>query len=173
VRVSGEPGDVVPSIERALASVDPLLPLASTRLASDLQDDGIALERFTATLVGALAAVAVVLASLGIYGLVASTVAEKRREIGIRLALGARATHAIRIAAVPSIRLAAIGAVLGIGGSIAAGRALRSMLFGVAPSDPWTYAGVTIGLVAAAAIASLIPAARAARVDPAQTLRVE
>jgi len=173
VRVAGDPGDAVPDIERALAAVDPLLPLASTRLASDLQDDAIALQRFIAILVGSLAAAAVILASLGIYGLVASTVAEKRREIGIRLALGAGAAHAIKISALPSIWLAATGAVLGIGGSIAAGRALRAMLWGVAPSDPWTYAGVTIGLVAAAALASLIPAARAARVDPAQTLRVE
>ena len=73
----------------------------------------------------------------------------------------------------PSIKLAAIGAVLGIGGSIAAGRALRAMLWGVAPNDPWTYGGVTLGLVAAAAIASLVPAVRATRVDPAQTLRAE
>jgi len=173
VRAAGDPGAVVPDIERALASVDPLLPLASTRFASDLQDDAIGIQRFIAILVGVLASAAVILASLGIYGLVASTVAERRREIGIRLALGASAGHAVRVAALPSIRLAAIGAVLGIGGSLAAGRALRSMLWGVAPSDPWTYAGVTIGLVAAAAIASLVPAARAARLDPAQTLRVE
>ncbi len=173
VRVAGEPGEAIPDIERALEAVDPLLPLASTRLASELQNDGIALQRFTAILVSALAAVAVVLASLGIYGLVASTVAEKRREIGIRLALGARAAHAVRIAALPSIRLSAVGAVLGVGGALAAGSTLRAMLWGVAPNDPWTYGGVTMGLVAAAAIASLIPAARAARVDPAQTLRVE
>jgi len=173
VRVAGEPGDAVPGIERALAAVDPLLPLASTRLASDLQDDGIAMERFIAVLVGTLATVAVVLAALGIYSLVASTVSEKRREIGIRLALGARAGHAIWIAALPSIRLAAIGAVLGIGGSIAAARALRALLWGVAPNDPWTYVGVTLGLVVAAAVASLIPAAKAASVDPSQTLRVE
>lgn len=123
---AGAPGDAVPDIERALAAVDPLLPLASTRLASDLQDDAIAMERFIAMLVGTLAAAAVILAGLGIYGLVASTVAEKRREIGIRLALGAGAGHAVRIAALPSIGLVAVGAVLGIGGSIAAGRALRA-----------------------------------------------
>lgn len=173
VRFSGDPRVAIPAIERALGGVDPLLPLASPRLVADVQAEAVSVQRFLATLVGTLAAVAVVLAALGIYGLVASTVAERRREIGIRLALGARAGHAVSIAALPSIRLAMIGGVLGIGGSLAASRGLRAMLWGVAPNDPWTYAGVTIGLVTAAAIASLIPAARAARVDPAQTLRVE
>jgi hypothetical protein len=173
IRVAGDPGDAARSIEEALASVDPLLPLGSTRFASDLQADALSLQRFMATLVGVLAAAAVILAGLGIYGLVASTVAERRREIGIRLALGAHPGHAVRIAAMPSIRLAAIGAVLGIGGSFAASNGLRSLLWGVAPNDPWTYIGVSIALVVAAAVASLIPAARAARVDPANTLRVE
>jgi predicted permease len=173
IRVAGDPGDAARNIETALASVDPLLPLGSTRFAADLQADALSLQRFTATLVGILAAAAVILAGLGIYGLVASTVAERRREIGIRLALGAHPGHAIRIAAMPSIRLATIGAVLGIGGSFAASNSLRSLLWGVAPNDPWTYVGVSIALVVAAALASLIPATRAARVDPANTLRVE
>jgi predicted permease len=173
VRVSGDQGEAARNIEQALDAVDPLLPLGGTMFASDLQASATSEQRFTATLVGILAVAAIILAGLGIYGLVASTVAERRREIGIRMALGGRATHAIRISAMPSVKLAIVGAILGIGGSFLAHNGLRSMLYGVAPNDPYTYLGVAATLVVAATIASLIPALRATRVDPANTLRVD
>ncbi|NKB90371.1 MAG: FtsX-like permease family protein [Acidobacteria bacterium] len=173
VRVGGEPGEAARNIEQALDGVDPLLPLGATLFASDLRSSATSDQRFTATLVGVLAAAAMVLAGLGIYGLVASTVAERRREIGIRMALGARAAHAIKISAMPSVKLAIAGAVIGIGGSFLAHSGLQSMLYGVAPNDPWTYFGVSGALVIAASIASLIPALRATQVDPANTLRVD
>jgi predicted permease len=171
VRVNGPTGAAVGAIEQALAGVDPLLPLAPTKLGSDLRVEAVALQRITAQLVGAMAATAIFLAALGIYGLVAGTVAERRRDIGIRLALGAHARDAVKVIIMPTIRLALIGSLVGIVGSIAAGRALRSLLWGIAPTDPWTYAGVVVALLAAAGTASLLPAARAARLDPAQTLR--
>lgn len=173
VRVQGDVREALPLIERELASVDPLLPIASVRLASQVQSQAIAQQRFVAILVGALALASVFLAGLGIWGLVASTVVEQRREIGIRMALGAGPGAAISVVAKPSIQLAVIGAVLGIGGSVLAGRAVSSMLWGVTPSDPVTYLGVAFTLVVAAAIASLIPATRAARLDPARTLQAD
>lgn len=115
--------------------------------------------RMILTLLSTAVAMVLLIACVNISGLLLARGSRRDREIATRMAIGGGR--------------AAIGAVLGIGGSIAAGRALRAMRWGVAPNDPWTYGGVTLGLVAAAAIASLIPAVRATRVDPAQALRAE
>ena len=124
-------------------------------------------------LLGAFAALALALASVGVHGVIAYTTSQRSREMGIRMALGARPAQLFRLVTSQALRLAAIGAAIGLAGAYAATRLVESLLFGVARTDAATYAGALILLIAVAAISSFAPALRAARVDPAVTLRAE
>jgi predicted permease len=173
VRAAGPVTGVTEAVRQSVASVDPMLPIARTEAMADVQAASIASQRFMMTLVAGLGAVALLLAALGIHGLIASSVSERTRELGIRLALGATGRQVLRAVVVPGLALAALGVTLGSAAALAAVRLLRSFLWGVQPSDPLTFATVIVGLLAVAFAASLIPALRVLRLDPAQTLRAE
>jgi hypothetical protein len=173
VRSSGPAEGVIAGMQRALASVDPRLPFAGFHSMEDVRYRALAQERFQAVLLGALAGLALLLAAVGIYGLIANSVAERTRELGIRLALGATVAQAMRAVALPGVALALAGVVVG---SVLAGFAsqmLRHLVWGVRPDDPLTFVTVGMGLLGVAAAASFLPALRVTRLNPAETLRQE
>jgi predicted permease len=173
VRTAGPPEGVIAGMQRALESVDPQLPFAGFHSMEDVRYRSLAQERFQAVLLGALAGLALLLAAVGIYGLIANSVAERTRELGIRLALGATVPQAMRSVALPGVALALAGVAAG---SVLAGFAtqlLRHMVWGVHPGDPLTFVAVGIGLLGVAAAASFLPALRITRLNPAETLRQE
>jgi ABC-type antimicrobial peptide transport system permease subunit len=140
---------------------------------SDVRDVSLAPQRFLMALLLALAAATLLLAGIGIHGLIATSVTERTREIGIRIALGATVAHAMSSVALPGIVLAAIGIAAGLAASFVAVRALRSFVWGVSATDPLTFAAVGAILFAVAATASVLPTLRILRLDPATTLREE
>jgi predicted permease len=173
VRTAGPPEGIVGGMQRALESVDPQLPFAGFHSMEDVRYRALAQERFQAVLLGALAGLALLLAAVGIYGLIANSVAERTRELGIRLALGATVPQAMRSVALPGVALALAGVAVG---SVLAGFAsqlLRHLIWGVRPGDPLTFVAVGLGLLAVAAAASFLPALRVTRLNPAETLRQE
>jgi predicted permease len=173
VRTAGPPEGVIAGMQRALGSVDPQLPFAGFHSMDDVRYRALAQERFQAVLLGALAGLALLLAAVGIYGLIANSVAERKRELGIRLALGATVPQAMRSVALPGVALALAGVAVG---SVLAGFAsqlLRHLVWGVRPGDPLTFAIVGLVLLGVAAAASFLPALRVTRLNPAETLRQE
>jgi predicted permease len=173
VRSHDSPKTITAALRHAVAQVDPMLPFAEFKSMDEVRSDALGFQRLTSTLLGALAALALLLAAVGIYGLIASSVVERTRELGIRMALGASIGDAIRAVALPGITLAAIGITLGCAGGLGAARLMHSLIFGVAPADPVTFLVVAVSLLVIAALASFIPSLRAARIDPAETLRVQ
>ncbi len=161
------------AIRRAVASVDPLLPLASVRTMSEVQSASLGRERLLTMLLVALSAAALLVSAIGIHGLIAASVTERTREMGIRLALGATFGQALRTLALPGIVLAGTGTVAGLMGAVAAVPLIRHFVWGISLSDPLTYAGVVAVLLAVATAASVTPALRILRLDPATTLRQE
>jgi ABC-type antimicrobial peptide transport system permease subunit len=149
------------------------LPLASIRSMSEVQDAALDEQRLLTTLLLALACASLVVAAIGVHGLIAASVTERTREMGIRLALGATGRQALGTVALPGIVLALIGALAGVVASVAAIPLVRHFVWGVKVTDPATYAGVSILLLAVAATASVLPALRILRLDPAITLRQE
>ncbi|HTQ56970.1 MAG TPA: ABC transporter permease [Bryobacteraceae bacterium] len=173
VRTSGAPEGIISGMQRALAAVDPQLPFAGFHSMGDVRYHALAQERLQAVLMGVLAGLALLLAAVGTYGLIANSVTERTREIGIRLALGATVGHAVRAVALPGIALAAAGVAAG---SVLAGfasRLLRHLVWGVRTGDPATFAGVAVVLLVVAGAASFLPALRVTRLNPAETLRQE
>ncbi|HEX5216649.1 MAG TPA: ABC transporter permease [Vicinamibacterales bacterium] len=159
------------ALRAAIAGADARLPVTATRPMSDVMAAAMSEQRLLMTLVGVLAGVALLLASIGIHGLIAHAVTERRREFGIRMALGATSGQTVRDVALGGITLAAAGAVAGGLLSIPAVTLVRSFLWRVETSDPLTYAVAGGGLLIVAAISSLLPALRLLRLDPAATLR--
>jgi predicted permease len=173
VRTSGPQQRVVRDLQRALAAVDPLLPIAGVFTTDDLMLKSLAPQRFNAELMGLMAGLALLLALVGVYGLVANSVVERTREIGIRIALGAAPGSAIRMVASEGVFLAVIGSAAGCGIAIFATRLLRDLIYGLKVTDPITFAAVASGLVLVASAASVIPALRIVRIDPVETLRMD
>ena len=173
VRAPGAIASLLPHIQQSIQSVDAQLPIAKIRTVSQVRDGKLADQRFMMSLVTGLGAIALVLAAIGIHGLIASSVNERTRELGIRLALGATNRQVLRGVVLPGVTLAAMGVVIGALASVPASRLLRAYLWGVQPLDPVTYAGVVAMLLVVALAASLIPALRVLRLDPALTLRAE
>ena len=161
----------IDALRAALREVDPLIPLNAPISLEQLAGDAVALPKLYATLVGLFAGVAILLAMLGVYGVMAYTVAQRRREIGVRLAMGASPSGIRRLVLGEGGRLAVMGAAGGILLSLLAGRLLSSLLFGVRPYDIPTLAAVIVVLGGMALLASWLPARRAMRVDPLEAMR--
>lgn len=160
-------------IRQAVWSVNSSLPLASVRTMRDIYDRSLARTSFTLAMLGIAGAMALVLGIVGIYGVIAYTVSQRTREIGIRLALGAQQGDLMRMFVRHGLALAGIGVIAGLGAAIGLTRLMKSLLFGVGPLDPLTFAAVAVVLVAAAMLASYLPARRASNVDPVEALRAE
>jgi predicted permease len=173
VRADGDAPTIAARLRAAVAAVDPSVPVNAVRPLDDLVSTSAARARFTMVLLATFAAVALALGAVGIYGVIAFAVARRTREIGVRMALGARATDVLRMVLREGGVLVAAGVTLGIVGAFAGSRVLARFLFGVTPSDPSVFVAVPalLGLVAVGAC--LIPARRAARVDPMVALRGE
>jgi putative ABC transport system permease protein len=163
---------IVP-VQKVLASVDPSLPIGIPERLSEEVHNSISGDRETAMLASLFGTAAALLVCLGIYGLLAYSVAQRQREIGIRMALGAEKNDVLRMVVGQGIRLALIGVAIGIAGALALTRFLSSLLYGVTPTDPLTFIAVSVILIAVALAACYIPARRAAEVDPMVALRYE
>jgi len=173
VRTEGNPAALTPAIKSAVHSVDPSVPIARITTMDRVVAMTGAPRRFASILFQSFAVTALLLAAVGLYGVIAGGVAERTREIGIRAALGATSGEIVRRVVASGLGLTAAGFVFGIAGASIATRMLETLLFGVSRSDPLTYAGVIAVLSAVALLACWKPAQRAASVDPALTLRAE
>ena len=173
VKTTGEPTAVVAALGQTLADLDPMLPMFRVRTMAQLSEDAVAQPRLFLTLLGLFAAAAILLAAIGIYGVLAQGVSQRTREIGLRLALGAERGVVLRMVVGQAMRLAAAGLSVGLALALGLGRLLSSLLFGVEPEDALTYLAVAAGLAGVALLASIVPARRAARVDPLVALRSE
>ncbi|HZT77468.1 MAG TPA: ABC transporter permease [Vicinamibacterales bacterium] len=160
-------------VGRAVWSVNPNLPLARVRTMQEVYDKSLARTSFTLVMLSIAGAMALLLGVAGLYGVISYAVSQRTREIGIRMALGARAGEVTRMFVDQGLRLAGVGILVGLAAAAALTRLMASLLFDVAAVDPLTYAGVAAGLAAAAVLASYVPALRAATIDPADALRAE
>jgi putative ABC transport system permease protein len=171
VRTRQNPGALAESVRRIIAGVDPAQPVAAVRSMEDILDLEVADRHQQMMLLGAFASLALVLASLGLYGLLAYAVAQRSREIGLRIALGATPGAVVTMIASRGVALALGGLAAGVGAGWIATRAMRGVLYGVAANDPSTFAAVAAVLGSVALVASIVPAVRASRVDPMTVLR--
>jgi putative ABC transport system permease protein len=171
VRSSGDPLTLVGPARRAIHELAPQAPVYDVQTMSARAAAATAQARYSAILLALFAGVALALAVIGIYGVMSFTVAQRTREIGIRMALGANRSDVLRMVVGEGIALATVGAVAGLAGALAFTRVLRTLLFDVSLSDPATYVGIVLVLGLAAAVASWIPARRATRVSPTEALR--
>jgi ABC-type antimicrobial peptide transport system permease subunit len=160
-----------PQIRHEIQSIDPGLPVFNVSSMNDVLDRSLASRRFSADLVGGFAGLAVLLASIGIYGLLAYMVGQRSREIGIRMALGARRDDILRMFLRKGVTLAGVGIVAGLVFSASTASMMASLLYGVRPHDPAVFLIVPVLLLAVAALASYLPARRATKVNPMIALR--
>jgi predicted permease len=170
---SKDPSSVMRASVQSVRDIDPTLPVTQVRTLHEAFGLSISRERLNAVVSAAFAATAMLLASFGLYGLLAFLVAERTREIGIRMALGASASTVGRSVMQPGLRLVVCGAAMGVLGALAVSRWIQGLLFGIRPYDPGTFVAVIALLMAVSALAAFVPARRATRVDPAITLREE
>ncbi len=168
-----DPLSLVPAVRTALAELDPEIPIANAQTMEQVVSRSMARTSFTMLLIGAAAAMSLLLSAVGIYGVISYMVSQRRGEIGIRIALGARASQVAALIIGQSVRLAVAGIVIGLAGAYAATQLLESLLFGVSATDPATLAAVPLVLLVLAVAASYAPARRAAAVHPAESLRAE
>ena len=173
VRVRQAPGSFAAAVREAVASVDSNLPVAEMRTERDQIDRSLGAERLFASLMSAFGAMAMVLAAIGLYGVMAFAVTRRTPEIGIRIALGAQRSEVQWLVLRQSLVMALWGIVVGVPGALALARLIRTMLYGVEPSDPASIAGAVLVIAVVAALAAWIPARRAASVDPMKALRNE
>lgn len=173
VRTHGNPVAIANSVIQQLHQLDTAIAVSKVRTMQADITSSIAPQRFNATLVAVYAGIALLLALLGIYGVLAYMVMQQTQEIGIRMALGAHREDILKLVIGLGMRLVAIGAAAGLTGALGITRLMQSLLYGVAPRDPLTFAGVTAVLILTAVLACFIPALRAAKVDPIIALRYE
>jgi len=173
VRVSGSPAALVPALRGAVAAVNAMVLVRRITVGDAFIHEVMAPSEFAMALLGAFAIVALVLSAVGLYGTIAYSVSQRTREIGVRIALGADGPAIRRLVVGDGVRLAVLGAIFGLAGSLAASTALRGMLYHVEPADPATLVGVVGLVVCIALFASYVPARRALRVDPTEALRAE
>ena len=173
IRASGDPMTLAGVVQEEIWQVDPNQPIKEVRLLGAFIDDEVFQRRTQTLLLGAFAVLALIVASVGIYGVLSYAVSYLTREIGIRMALGAQRGSVLGMILGQGMLLVGIGCVVGIGLAYALGGVMSSMLFGVEATDPATFVSVPVVLVAVALVASLIPARLATRVDPIVALRWE
>jgi putative ABC transport system permease protein len=173
VRTTGDPMRMVPAVRAAIQEIDPDMPLARIRSMEEMIGTSMSQRRLSTILLGIFSGIALLLATLGIYGVMSYTVSQRTRELGIRMALGASREGVLRLVLSQGMMLAIIGVVVGLAGAFALTRVIASQLYDVKPTDPLTFVAVTVLLSSVALVASLIPAMRATRVDPMVALREE
>ena len=173
LRTSSDPARYVNQARRAVQSIDPDQPIANVRTMEELIAQSVGQRRLSMLLLSVFSGIALVLASIGIYGLMSYSVAQRSRELGVRIALGAARSDVLRLVLRQGMRMALTGIAVGVGAAFALTRVIASQLYGVKPTDPATFGGVAVLLALTALAANLIPALRATRVDPAVVLRDE
>jgi predicted permease len=166
VRSAQDPRSLTSAIRREISRLDPDLPAANVRTLDQVASDSIAPRRLSVVLIGVFAVVALVLASVGIYGVISFLVVQRTHEIGVRMALGAQRADVLRLVIGRAAKLVLFGVIVGLLLGILSSRALQAMLFNVGAFDPMTFLGVTLALVIVSLLASYIPAVRATRADP-------
>lgn len=171
VRTPGDPSGVVPAVQRAVARIEPAIPLASVRTFSTIVDQSFATRRLTQLLLEGFALLAIVLAAIGIYGVMSLHVANRTREFGIRMAVGAEPSTLVRLVLREGARLAAVGVVLGVVGALGATRWIQSLLYDVSATDPAIFISLPLLLAGTAIASCYLPARRAAKGDPLAVLR--
>ncbi len=173
VRTEGDPNSVIESLATAVNTIDPDLPLAGVKTMDQIITDQLAVDRFAMVLFGSFAVMALLLATIGVYGVVAFGVAQRTKEFGVRMALGAQRSRVMKLVLKEGTILAAIGSIIGLGGAYLVGRAMQSTLYGVEAFDLRAFGAVAILLLVTALLACFFPAWRASRVEPMEALRDE
>jgi putative ABC transport system permease protein len=173
VLTSGDPAAMTKTVSAAVHAVDPTVAVAHVETLNQIRDEALAGDRFTLLLYVSFAAIALLLAAVGIYGVMAFAVGQRKHEIGIRMALGASRDRVVRMILREGATMASAGLVLGLGGAYFVGRAMRSTLYGVGTIDLSAFCAVSVLLLASALVACYFPARRAAAVEPMKALRIE
>jgi predicted permease len=173
VRTAGDPSGMLPAVQQAVHRLDPALPLFDVRTIAEHRQGAVFLPRIAGTLLGLFGLLALVLAVVGLYGVVAFAIAQRTREIGLRMALGATREQVVRLVLRQGLIVTGIGAVIGLSLAALAAQALRTQLIGVSPFDPLSFGGMALLMLGVAAAACGIPALRASRLDPIRALRVD
>ncbi len=171
VRTAGDPASLVPAVRREVAAMDPSLPLSDLRPLQDYVEDALAGPRLSLLLMQAVGLLALLLATIGIYGVISYSVSQRQREFGVRIALGEAPHRLTRAVVLQGARLIGVSIALGLVGAVAATRLLSGLLYGVSPGDPVTFVCVSLALAAVALAACYAPARRASRADPLSILR--
>jgi putative ABC transport system permease protein len=173
IRAAGDPMSLTAAARREVMAIDPDQPIAAVRTMEQALSESVSAPRYRTTLLGLFAAVALLLAAIGIYGVIAYTTAQRTHELGVRMALGAQSKDVLNLVIGQGIKLALAGVLVGLGGALALTRFVNTLLFGVNATDPLTFAGVAFLLTLVALLACWIPARRATRVDPLVALHYE
>ena len=173
IRTQSDPKQVADGLRDAVHRLDPALAVADVKLMDSVVDTSVSTPRFTFALVGLFAGLAILLAAIGAYGVIAYTVSQRTPEFGLRVALGAQRKDLLGMVLVESAKLAVPGTILGVLVAVSLGRVMQNLVYGVSPADPVILSGVVLLVLSVALIASYVPARRAARSDPMVTLRAE
>jgi putative ABC transport system permease protein len=173
LRTSIDPLSLATSVRNAVWSIDKDQPVSNIRSMDEIVSRAVARQRFSMMLLGIFATLALVLAAVGIYGVMSYSIAQRTREIGIRMALGAQRSDVLKMAVGQGLKLVLIGVAIGVASAIVLTRVMTSLLFGVSATDPATFITISLVLMSVAVLASYVPAVRAARIDPMVALRYQ